>query len=81
MKMIDNLKEALFPLILKLINNVIKSGIFPSCLKIAKIIPIKKNTDILNPKIFRPVNLLCPLSKLIEKAIKNKYVIFWKIIN
>ena len=56
-------------MILKLINNVINTKTFPKSLKISRITPIKKNNDDpLDPGTYRPVNLISPLSKLIEKT-------------
>ena len=67
---IQKLKVSIMPPILKLINSVIDSGTFPTILKINKIVPIRKNSDLddLNPEKYRPVNLVSSLSKLIEKA-------------
>ena len=42
MKTLSKIKEATQPIILNLINSVIKTGIFPKILKTARIIPIKK---------------------------------------
>ena len=50
-----------------LINKSIKDGIFPDCMKIAKIIPLHKSGSIEDPDNFRPISLLPVLSKILEK--------------
>ena len=68
MKTINLLKETTLPLIHHLTNQIIKTGNFPAILKISRIIPIKKiKTPSLNCKDFRPVNIISPISKIIEK--------------
>ena len=55
-----------------LINQSFNSGIFPSCLKLAKIILIiksKENTDFTN---FRPIPLLPGFSKTLEKILQKR---------
>ena len=52
-----------------LINRSINEGIFPSSMKIAKIIPLHKDGAIDNPDNFRPISLLPVMSKLIEKHV------------
>ena len=69
MKTLNNVKESVLPLILQLINIINKSRIFPECLKIARIVPIRKSflTSALSLENYRPVNILSPLSKIVEK--------------
>ena len=56
------LRKSLQKLILHLVNQVIQTKIFPQCLKMSKIIPIKKNSlEDIDHKNFRPINLLSPL--------------------
>ena len=51
-----------------IINKCFKDGSFPNALKTAKICPIDKKKGIPGPAGFRPVSLLSPFSKVIEKA-------------
>ena len=61
---------------------VIKSGIFPNTLKISRIIPIKKSTEqILDPANYRPVNLISPISKIIEKIWAKQINEYMKVNN
>ena len=52
MKMLKNQKKSLLPLILKLTNRIIESKVFPSILKIQRIIPICKNNNFLDPDAY-----------------------------
>lgn len=72
---LENFYSSLIKLIAHLISNalshiiniVLKTGVFPSCLKIAKIIPVFKKgskTSLLN---YRPIAILSFFTKLIEK--------------
>ena len=70
MKTLCKLRSSTQPIFLNLINQVIKQSKFPESLKTAQIIPIIKNgkNDKLDPTSYRPVNLLSPISKIIEKT-------------
>ena len=69
-KSIKQAREQLNPLILNLINRVISTGIFPEKLKITKVIPIEKpEKDKNTTEGWRPINLVCSLSKIIEKVL------------
>ena len=69
MRTLDRIKTAVLPLILRLINQINITKTFPDCLKIARIQPIRKSFDLsaLSCESYRPVNILCPVSKLVEK--------------
>ena len=58
-----------------IINNSLESGIFPTCWKISKCIPLFKNKGKRSDKTkYRPVSLLKAVSKVIEKIV-NKQVL------
>ncbi len=59
-------------LMVELINSSLDEGIFPECLKEAKVIPIFKKGDHSNLKIYRPIALLHVLSKVIEKVVNSQ---------
>ena len=48
-----------------LFNNSLSEGIFPKCLKTAKIIPISKSGDSNSNANYRPISMLC------QKYLKN----------
>ena len=52
-----------------IINQIINTGVFPSQLKIAKVIPIFKKDDNKIFNNYRPISLLPVLSKVVEKVI------------
>ena len=70
MKTLSKIKFSTMPLILHLINTIIKTETFPNNLKTSRIVPIKKCNDLddLDMAKFRPVNLLSPIAKLVEKV-------------
>ena len=55
-----------------LINKSIKEGVFPDCLKIAKIVPIHKKKDKRLVENYRPISLLPSISKIWEKVINDQ---------
>ncbi|MCG8049290.1 MAG: reverse transcriptase family protein [Candidatus Thiodiazotropha taylori] len=77
--------DIICPTLFKIINVSISSGIFPDCLKQAKIIPIYKGGPQNDPSNYRPISILSILSKIIEKHIAkhlfgymNKYSLLHK---
>ena len=75
-EMIKNIQNSILPLILKLINQIINTKIFPDILKIQKIIPINKSGNLIDPSDYRGINLLSPLSKFFENIIKIQILNF-----
>ena len=65
--------DILSPVLAKLTNQSFEEGIFPSCLKTAKVIPIHKAGSKFNINNYRPFSTLQFLSKVIEKLIHNSY--------
>ena len=53
--------------LVKLFNSSLTSNVFPSLWKRANIIPLKKSKAPSSPSEFRPIALLCFLSKVLEK--------------
>jgi hypothetical protein len=73
------IKFAINPLLkplVHLINSSFVSGIFPSELKISKIVPVHKKGNNSDPNNYRPVSLLPSISKIFEKAMYNRVVSF-----
>ena len=68
MAMIMKIRKVVEPIILRIINLSIQNNIFPECLKISKIIPIPKGVDYINLNNYRGVNILSPISRIIEKV-------------
>ena len=55
-------------------NLSISSGIYPSNLKIAKVIPIFKNGDSKSINNYRPISILSTLNKIFEKILYARLV-------
>ena len=64
-----------------MINLSLQQGIFPKEIKIANVLPLFKAND---PSVFnnyRPVSLLCALSKVYEKVMYNRLISFLEDFN
>ncbi|KAI8118825.1 RNA-directed DNA polymerase from mobile element jockey [Lucilia cuprina] len=60
--------------VLHLVNTILMTSNFPSFWKIAKIVPIKKNSNVLGIDDLRPISILPILSKMVEHLIKIQLV-------
>ena len=58
------------------INSVIKSSSFPSALKLADVTPVHKKGRKDMKENFRPVSILPTLSKVFEKCLFAKYLLY-----
>ena len=68
-KIIKALKDSLIKPLTLIINQILNTGVFPSQLKIAIVIPIFKKDDNKIFNNYRPISLLPALSKVVEKVI------------
>lgn len=59
-----------------LINKCFQQGYFPSIFKIAIVLPIYKKGDKQDSENYRPISLLCVISKVIERLILNRIMDF-----
>ena len=57
-------------------NLSLAQGVFPSELKIANVLPLYKADDPLCFNNYRPVSLLCVLSKVFEKVMYDRLLHF-----
>ncbi|XP_055525286.1 uncharacterized protein LOC129718490 isoform X3 [Wyeomyia smithii] len=55
-----------------LFNQAIEEGVFPECLKAAKVVPIHKKGQKSNISNYRPISILPTLSKPFEKLIEQR---------
>ena len=62
--------------IAEMINISIQSGIYPSILKHAKVIPVFKTGDVTESDNYRPISLLCNLNKILEKVMYKRFINF-----
>ena len=57
--------------LVKLFNLSLKSGIFPSDWKFARVVPIPKGGNHQSPSNYRPISILPIISKLLQKHVHN----------
>jgi len=66
------------PTICNLFNMSINTGVFPECLKEARVVPIYKSGERCNTNNYRPISILPVLSKVFEKVMFNRIQSFVK---
>ena len=69
MRSIKESKLIILPVLVYLTNLVIKTSIFPDCLKIARVKPLFKKGDKNVCTNYRPISVLPALAKIIEKTL------------
>ena len=75
-KLIKSIINTIAVPLAKIFNKSFVSGIFPDALKIARIAPVFKSGDKNNVKNYRPISLLPALSKILEKLMLNRLIVF-----
>ena len=70
------LAPSISPFLCEVFNSCLNFGLFPNRLKFAKVIPIFKEGDESDPLTYRPVSLLSVLSKIFQKIIFNRIIVF-----
>ena len=73
-KVIKMIRPAIVPALTHIINLSISTSNFPQLWKNAKVIPLHKKDDQLNPKNFRPVAILPVFSKGLERVVFEQIV-------
>ena len=58
----------------KLINCSIETGMFPDLWKHARVLPLHKSGSRSDPDNYRPISILCSLSKIIEKHVHENFL-------
>ena len=69
--------KVISPILAKIFNQCIQSGIYPEELKLAEIIPIYKSGSKTVPKNYRPISLLSPFTKIFENYLYNELINFF----
>ena len=75
-----NIDNIISPLT-KLINRCLDEGVFPNCLKIAKVIPLFKKGNRDEPCNYRPISLLPVFSKVVEGIMNSQIYEYFEINN
>ena len=77
MFLIKQIQQLISPILTELFNECLKTGTYPDCLKIAKVIALHKSGNKQDPNNFRPISLLPVINKIFEKLIFNRMNIFF----
>ena len=64
-----------------LINLSFQTGVFPSILKLSKVIPVFKKGSALQPSNYRPISLLSNIDKIFEKLVHKRLSSFLEVSN
>ena len=59
-----------------LINKSFQKGIFPKCLKLARVTPVHKQGNLSDPSNYRPISSLPYISKIVETCVKERILAF-----
>ena len=70
--------EVLSPVLAILFNACFDFGIFSTCLKTAKVVPVYKAGDINKVTNYRPISILFTFSKILEKLVHTRTLSFLK---
>jgi len=73
--------DLISPIISGLFNSSLNSGVFPSCLKTARVVPVFKSGDVKAVTNYRPISNLPVLSKVFEKLMHERLRNFLKTNN
>ena len=68
-KLIKFAKTIISPILSNLFKACITEGLYPTCLKVAEVIPIYKRGDTSNASNYRPISLLSQFDKIFEKLL------------
>jgi len=69
-------KHVIAPYLADLYNLCITDSVFPTRLKLAKVIPVYKSGDKTQPSNYRPISLLSHFSKIFEKLVSTNLLSF-----
>jgi hypothetical protein len=72
--LLKKIAHTIFKPLLHIFGRSLATGIVPSKLKIAKIIPIYKSGDASDINNYRPISLLSTFSKILEKIVQSRLV-------
>lgn len=60
----------------QIFNLVLETGVYPECLKVAKVVPIFKSGESWEPSNYRPISTLSVFNKVLEKLLVNRLLEF-----
>ena len=71
-KILKSARQLLSKPLATIMNRSIESGIYPSKLKLAKVVPVFKSEDEVDPNNYRPISLLSIFNRIFEKLMYNR---------
>ena len=71
-KLLLDIKDKIIPLLVFLFNLCLEKGVYPTILKVGRIVPIHKSGSFLNVNNYRPITNLKSLNKIFELLIKAR---------
>ena len=78
-EMIKYSQHVLLPILVKIFNQILRSGIYPSKWLIGYVIPIYKKGDSLDPSNYRGITITSCFGKLYNSILNNRiYILFEK---
>jgi hypothetical protein len=75
-KLIKYILPAVLPVVTTIFNKSLSTSIFPSHWKSAVVRPLQKIKSPLSPSDFRPISILCALSKCLERVVHQQFSSF-----
>ena len=73
-KILKNVKECILYPLTDLINKCIDECVFPDNLKIAKVVPVPKESNTTDPSKMRPISILPAVSKVFKMILKTQII-------
>lgn len=80
-KMLKNCRYSITFFLSECINESFSQGIFPDCLKVAKVTPVFKSGTRDDAGNYRPISVLPSLNKIFEQALNSRLQSFLKFTN
>ncbi|CAG9106505.1 unnamed protein product [Plutella xylostella] len=75
-RLIKEISQSVVTPLSRIFNLSIETGVFPTCWKLAAVVPIHKGGNKKEPSNYRPISLLSIFSKLLEKIVNKRLVNF-----
>ena len=74
--LLKEISSGLITVLENLFNESLQTGIFPDIFKLAEVVPLHKGKEKNQQNNYRPISLLCTLSKILEKIVYKRLYTF-----